>query len=66
MLTRRLRRRNERTPPSTELGSGECLAGDSFSVADLTAASLFFLLVIPPRGHCRKTRALAVTASSQG
>ena len=33
-----------------ELGSGEYLAGDSFSVADLTAASLFFPLVLPEEG----------------
>jgi glutathione S-transferase len=31
-----------------ELGSAEYLAGDSFSVADLTAASLFYPLVLPP------------------
>ena len=33
-----------------ELGSNEYLAGDSFSVADLTAASLFFPLVLPDEG----------------
>jgi glutathione S-transferase len=33
-----------------ELGSGEYLAGDSFSVADLTAAALFYPLVIPDEG----------------
>lgn len=33
-----------------ELGSEEYLAGDSFSVADLTAASLFFPLVLPDEG----------------
>ena len=33
-----------------ELGSGDYLVGDSFSVADLTAASLFFPLVIPDEG----------------
>jgi glutathione S-transferase len=33
-----------------ELGSGEYLVGDSFSVADLTAASLFFPLVLPDEG----------------
>jgi glutathione S-transferase len=31
-----------------ELGDGEYLAGDGFSVADLTAASLYFPLVRPP------------------
>jgi glutathione S-transferase len=34
----------------SELGSGEYLVGDSFSVADLTAASLFFPLVLPDEG----------------
>lgn len=33
-----------------ELGSNEYLAGDSFSVADLTAAALFFPLVLPDEG----------------
>jgi glutathione S-transferase len=33
-----------------ELGEGEYLAGDSFSVADLTAASLFYPLVLPDEG----------------
>jgi glutathione S-transferase len=33
-----------------ELGSGEYLVGDSFSVADLTAASLFYPLVLPDEG----------------
>jgi glutathione S-transferase len=33
-----------------ELGSGEYLVGDCFGVADLTAASLFFPLVIPEGG----------------
>jgi glutathione S-transferase len=33
-----------------ELGEGEFLVGDSFSVADLTAASLFYPLVVPPEG----------------
>jgi glutathione S-transferase len=31
-----------------ELDGGEYLVGDSFSVADLTAASLFYPLVLPP------------------
>jgi glutathione S-transferase len=33
-----------------ELGEGEYLVGDRFSVADLTAASLFYPLVQPPEG----------------
>lgn len=33
-----------------EQGKGEFLVGDSFSVADLTAASLFYPLVVPPEG----------------
>jgi glutathione S-transferase len=33
-----------------ELGDRDYLAGDSFSVADLTAASLFYPLVLPPEG----------------
>jgi len=33
-----------------ELGSNEYLAGERFSVADLTAASLFYPLVLPPEG----------------
>jgi glutathione S-transferase len=33
-----------------ELGDDEYLAGDAFSVADLTAAALFYPLVAPPEG----------------
>jgi glutathione S-transferase len=33
-----------------ELGGGEYLVGDSFSIADLTAASLFYPLVSPAEG----------------
>lgn len=33
-----------------EQGEGEFLVGDSFSVADLTAASLFYPVVVPPEG----------------
>jgi glutathione S-transferase len=32
-----------------ELDGNEYLVGDSFSVADLTAASLFYPLVLPPQ-----------------
>jgi glutathione S-transferase len=34
----------------TELGDAEYLVGDSFTVADLTAAALFYPLVTPPEG----------------
>jgi glutathione S-transferase len=33
-----------------ELGGGDYLVGDRFSVADLTAASLFYPVVLPPEG----------------
>ena len=33
-----------------ELGDGEYLVGDSFSVADLTAASIYYPFVMPPEG----------------
>jgi glutathione S-transferase len=33
-----------------ELGDGKYLVGDAFTVADLTAASLFYPLVTPPEG----------------
>ena len=33
-----------------ELGDGEYLVGDRFSVADLTVASLFYPLALPPEG----------------
>jgi glutathione S-transferase len=33
-----------------ELGSGEYLVGDRFTVADLTAAALFYPLALPPAG----------------
>ena len=33
-----------------ELGESEFLVGDAFTVADLTAASLFYPLVLPPEG----------------
>src|SRR2546423_629963 len=34
----------------SELGSNEYLVGECFSVADLTAAALFYPLVLPPEG----------------
>lgn len=34
-----------------ELGSGDHLAGDAFSVADLTAAALLYPLVRPPEAY---------------
>ncbi len=40
-----------------ELGSGEYLVGDSFSVADLTAAALFYPLVLPDEGPLPATEA---------
>lgn len=40
----------DRLEAELERGDGEHLAGDSFSVADLTAAALFFPLVNPPKG----------------
>lgn len=36
-----------------EQGDGEFLVGEGFSVADLTAASLFYPLVVPPEGPLR-------------
>ena len=36
-----------------EQGEGEFLVGDSFTVADLTAASLFYPLVVPAEGPLR-------------
>lgn len=35
----------------TELGDGDYLAGETFGVADLTAASLLYPLVLPPEGY---------------
>jgi glutathione S-transferase len=34
-----------------ELGEGDYLAGEAFGVADLTAASLLYPLVLPPEGY---------------
>jgi glutathione S-transferase len=36
--------------PEAELDGGEYLVGDRFCVADLTAAALFYPLVLPPEG----------------
>jgi glutathione S-transferase len=33
-----------------ERGNGEFLVGDALSVADITAASLFYPVVVPPEG----------------
>jgi glutathione S-transferase len=33
-----------------EMGNGEFLVGESLSVADVTAASLFYPVVVPPEG----------------
>jgi len=40
----------DRLDAELERGEGEFLVGDRFSVADLTAAALFFPLVLPPEG----------------
>jgi glutathione S-transferase len=40
-------------------GSGEFLVGDKFSVADLTAASLFYPLVLPPNAPWQPVRTAA-------
>jgi glutathione S-transferase len=40
----------DRLDAELERGDGEFLVGDQFSVADLTAASLFYPLVVPPEG----------------
>jgi glutathione S-transferase len=40
----------DRLERELDAGGGEYLAGDSFSVADLTAAALFYPLVRPPEG----------------
>jgi glutathione S-transferase len=40
----------DRLEHELDAAGGEFLAGDSFSVADLTAAALFYPLVLPPEG----------------
>ena len=40
----------DRLESELDQGDGEYLVGDRFSVADLTAASLFYPLVVPPEG----------------
>lgn len=40
----------DRLESELESGEGEYLVGDRFGVADLTAASLFYPLVVPPEG----------------
>lgn len=40
----------DRLDAELERGDGEFLVGDRFSVADLTAAALFYPLVLPPEG----------------
>jgi glutathione S-transferase len=40
-------------------GSGEFLVGNRFSVADLTAAALFYPLVLPPEGPWQPVRTAA-------
>ena len=40
----------DRLERELERGGGEFLVGDSFSVADLTAAALLYPLVLPPEG----------------
>jgi glutathione S-transferase len=50
----------DRLEAELERGGGEYLVGDAFSVADLTAASILYPLVIPPEGP----RALPVPPAS--
>jgi glutathione S-transferase len=46
----------------SELGSNRYLVGDAFTVADLTAASLFYPLVLPPEGPLQLDPPPAVAA----
>jgi glutathione S-transferase len=45
-----------------ELDGGEFLVGDRFTVADLTAAALFYPLVLPPEGPWEPVRTAEFTA----
>lgn len=40
----------DRLEAELEIGGGEYLVGDSLTIADVTAASLFYPLVLPPEG----------------
>lgn len=45
-----------------ELGGGEFLVGDGFTIADLTAAALFYPLVLPEKGPWQAVRTAAFLA----
>jgi glutathione S-transferase len=45
-----------------ELDGGEFLVGRRFTIADLTAAALFYPLVLPPEGPWRPVRTAAFEA----
>ena len=49
-----------------ELGGGEYLVGDRFTVADLTAAALFYPLVPPPGGPAAPRRPARGDSSASG
>src|SRR5262249_40022559 len=44
----------------SELADGQYLVGDRFTVADLTAAALFYPIVLPPEGPSQRDRPPAV------